>query len=475
MKPIALLRKKLAEKLRLSEHLVDKYLLSRADKIVGFAKFYVLEDEYVEREWKEMVSLHYMNTTYYPKNSVMRIHFFKEESIDSDCYLGFVNIRPICGEATISLSFVYPNWKVLAKEFRRLYPVDPLYVMTYQRVVHVRGEELVMDTFPFFPQDGAITICAHAAMVMVTKFVRKTLGYDLVKLSDIVGRDHLSDKTISREGIPLNKMIEVFKNAGIPTSNVSYWQYQQIFKEWMDSYIESGLPVIIAGQEHVVTIIGHTLDSEGYKKYVVYDDSGAFFREKDLESEEESKYKSFVDVVSFEDMEKYLLCPKDKIFDQKDKASLRGSTRKCFRQLEDYLLRFRKGFMLAPEMEKVFMPFSTIRNNYEKFKKDVLVDKRGCEVKSERFLMVDNSVLKRFLTTSVKIAEMTDEDKKNMESLMESNLPHYLWFCEFEVSKEGKDFLMGAIADPTKHLKSTSNIFYDVSLRLNKRLSLLAA
>ncbi|MDP2705501.1 MAG: hypothetical protein Q8O71_03890 [bacterium] len=435
MQHIALLSQELAKKLNIPEELIKRYLISRLDRIIKYAKFFILEDEYIEREWKEMVSLHYINTTYQFKPFVARIHFFKDKVIESDFYLGFANIRPI-GEVSASLSFIYPNWKMLAHEFRRTYGED-VYVMTYKKTVHICGKELIIHTFPFFSQDGVVTICAHAAIAMVTKFVRRTLEYNLIKLSDIVGGYSFKTKMISSEGITIYHMIEIFNNAKIPISSIHFNKYKEYFREWADSYIESKLPIILTSNDHVITVIGHTLGIDNRRKYLVYDDSGAFFQQKDLDGDTR-KGKSFVDLVNWE-------------------------------AIEDYIKP--NGYMIVPEMEKVFIPFPNMKKNYVRFVKSVFL-KEGYEVKSERFLIVDNSILKNFLMNPKK-KTLSDKDKSRFEEMVKSNLPHYLWFCEVVLSKNGREMMVGIIADPTRHLQSSSSMFYNFRIRLDRSISLL--
>ena len=61
------------------------------------AKYVNIEKSYVETEWKDLISLHYINTTYANelKNRVIRVHFFKEKVCSEDNYVGFITLRPI--------------------------------------------------------------------------------------------------------------------------------------------------------------------------------------------------------------------------------------------------------------------------------------------------------------------------------------------------------------------------------------------
>jgi len=78
------------------------------------AKYVNIEKSYVETEWKDLISLHYINTTYANelKNRVIRVHFFKEKVCSEDNYVGFITLRPI-QEMQIALSYVFVNWNAI--------------------------------------------------------------------------------------------------------------------------------------------------------------------------------------------------------------------------------------------------------------------------------------------------------------------------------------------------------------------------
>ena len=50
-------------------------VLNRIRVILDKAKYFYIEPSYTETEWKDMISLHYVHTSYNFKNNVMRIHF----------------------------------------------------------------------------------------------------------------------------------------------------------------------------------------------------------------------------------------------------------------------------------------------------------------------------------------------------------------------------------------------------------------
>ena len=78
-------------------------------------KFYIIEDNYVETEWKDMIAEHYIHTKYNVVSTVVRVHLFNGEQELDNSYLGCFTIRKIDNNE-MSLSFIYQNWILLCME-----------------------------------------------------------------------------------------------------------------------------------------------------------------------------------------------------------------------------------------------------------------------------------------------------------------------------------------------------------------------
>ena len=59
---------------------IKKYILPKLKIFRGKSEnktiYFLEESEYVETEWKDMISMHYVNTSYELKNTVIRCHVF---------------------------------------------------------------------------------------------------------------------------------------------------------------------------------------------------------------------------------------------------------------------------------------------------------------------------------------------------------------------------------------------------------------
>jgi hypothetical protein len=157
-----LIKKRIPELLSYPEELVlesiDKDILSRLDMFLEEKNIYMFsEDNYVETEWKDMISLHYINTTYHCLPTVIRVHLFskaKEIKPDSN-YLGFFTLR-ITNELSILLSYIYPNFPAFKKWKYKKSRKEKQYICTFEKHIHLEGNEFIITTFPLFVQDGML-------------------------------------------------------------------------------------------------------------------------------------------------------------------------------------------------------------------------------------------------------------------------------------------------------------------------------
>ena len=74
---------------------VERYIWPRLDFMHGESstgkRYFILEESYVETEWKDMISVHYINTSYEVKNTVIRVHIFLGKEMSQQAYGGFLH------------------------------------------------------------------------------------------------------------------------------------------------------------------------------------------------------------------------------------------------------------------------------------------------------------------------------------------------------------------------------------------------
>lgn len=433
---------------------IKKYILPKLMIFKGKNQkktiYFLEESEYVETEWKDMVSMHYVNTSYKLKNTVIRCHVFSRKQFNSKCYLGFFTLRPI-DEIKVMVSFVYPNWNniCVSNEFNT-------YIMTYNKKVHIRGKIFNIRTYPVFCQDSVVTSCAHASIISMSKYLRVKSGISKLRLIDI-NNSYVFErsKVYPTNGLGFRQMLEIFSKNNwhvtydtiLSHKKVKEGEHYKIIHENVDVNIESALPVLLyvtftekkTGEKihHILQIIGHT--SEETKRYIIYDDSGVF-------SNEIEGCRNFCILLSWNEIIKNLFS--------------------------------EGGFVVYPQYEKVYMMYSDIKERIEpillKNNEDNeaseeriknIYQKLSLSPEDSRYLLVDNVVVKSFLKDNI-------SDYESIRHIIEKNQSHYLWYCETKVDEVYLVFL----ADSTYNVQTTKNIFINQkALVLPKPMSLLSS
>lgn len=421
---------------------MTKYIFPRLDFLAGSkakTPFFYFEDAYVETEWKDMLAVHYVNTSYNVSNNVLRIHLFKEQRIDGEVYLGCFTMRTI-DETQIMLSYIYPNWEKI------YYNQKPLHVMTYKKRVHINGKEICFCTYPLFVQDNAVVTCAQVCLISMSKYLHSKYDYSQIRVENLDNSYYFNKTKIYPSiGLDGRQMLEILYNHNIPVEHWSYESKKEELREYIEYCLESALPVLVGihfeEQEnvvgHVIQIIGHSDVTSG-RKYVVYDDSGAYIKclkaETYEEGNKEDDKEGFVAYISWEQLEKYF---------------------------EEY-----GGFIIYPIHEKVYIFY----DDFKKHIRDISTENLK-ETSSKRILLADNREIKRILYDNIvnntdSIPEMREEALR----LLKMNMPHYLWCCEYATEVGNVLF----IANPTYNRITTKNIFLNrVPLICKEQISLL--
>ncbi len=422
---------------------LKEYILPRLDFLGGIhrrtQRYFVIEEGYVEPEWKDMVSIHYINTSYQTQGRVMRVHVFRAKEMSEKSYAGCFTLRMI-NEVRLMLSFIYPNWSIVNCDNKRLN------VMSYLKTVNVSGHEFAFYTYPLFVQDNITVTCAQACLISMSRYLHYKYDYNSIRLLEINEAFH-SEKTklFPSPGLGPKQMLEILNSYNI---SVGYMVYKEgcKFKEYMDYTLESGLPVIIGvtleSEEnrevrHVIQVIGHVRDMKE-RTYVIYDDSGCYIRSQDGEG-------GFVTAVTWDELKK--------------------------------VIKERKSFIIYPIHERVYILYDSFQQILKNMVNEVAVYKelwnQGiCNFDSARILLADNRDVKKFLKKAVNGAELYLKDfGDEIEKLMERDMPHYLWYCEVPI----EDAYLIFLADPTYSRVTTRNIFLNsFPIVTKEQLSLLS-
>lgn len=207
-----------------------------------------------------------------------RLHFFslapsEEESVlsfldrasqSSESYLGFITIRPVLASP-------------VAASILKM-PAEECFIVCRDIFdVHLAGLTFQVKGTPFMQQDNAVGACAQASIWMALRTVRRREGssaYDPAEITNAATRFLVNGRTLpNRTGLTPSQMIEAVRFAGYATHIIPFRESQEplnqarlrAIKSTLHTYIESGIPVILAlfpGVEegHAVVAIGHGWD-----------------------------------------------------------------------------------------------------------------------------------------------------------------------------------------------------------------------
>ena len=443
----------------------NQHVLNRIKFLYEKSSHIIIEKEYVETEWKEMISYHYINTTYYNQinNRVIRIHFLNSNVLSENNYLGHITLRPV-PELRVALSFVYLNWSNTI--WKHDFFDSEAHVMTYKKYIHIDEYELIIDSYPLFSQDSIVTCCADANILMLSKYMSHKYSFKKLRISDI--RHSFFDKRFLPRTVDETFFENILVDNGIPFKCKEYInpcstfqkEHWEILDDMIKAYVESELPVIIGFNGHVVQVIGYCDGGN----YIIYDDSGYLNSQLANENIDGEQPKCF--------------CYSTNITRIKD----------CLQENSVH-----KFFVGICEHERVYLEYSKYRFHvinyinyyYNKglidFAGDILDMEKtlpGCQSVhpfadniNVRTLLVSTSILKQHLSNNC----LDWLQEALIKPFIESNTPHYVWFTEIEYNDKE---VLCTVADPTRyyHTDLINELFFEIipfPMNKEKRLKTL--
>ncbi len=370
-------------------------------------RFYVIDENYTETEWKDMISEHYIHTRYSVKPTVVRVHLFNEKTEINQSYLGCFTLRKINNNDMV-LSFIYPNWNVLCLEecnFRNSY------LVTVKKTIHIFAEEVEITTTPFFVQDGAVTCCAHANILMMSHFLHLRFGYKKIRIPEIAQGYLRREKQYPTKGLIPEQIMEVLTNNGVyirpivvKKGNLSIEKKEDI-KETIKAHLRSGLPVLMLIDKHAVLIVGFR-EEEDFDGVVFFDDSGVLIHSinEEVYAKQDDEYDNFV-----------YTCNWNYIFNFVEENPAEIVT------------------FLVPFHEKIFVNYDDVFCRCLILEKNIMEGGETYALKNKRFFIADNVVCKKFINEYVMDRELVGDA---VDQFICNEQPHYLWCFEFEFQGE---------------------------------------
>jgi len=252
-------------------------------------------ESYVERDWRELYSLHYSKTNYDISNRVIRVHFLSQKisnykDINDKNYLGYITIRPLPSVTNVvsraRLKYFTSQYNIVKK--------DNIKINNIKVSVNLPHKSIEYDSFPFITQDGVVTVCAHSDILMLCKYMYKKFNFNFLTTSSMLSfiNQH-NGRKIPNQGLLLEQMIEVlnkqnynpslfrFESLVLPIEDTLKKEYgisDIPYDEILQTAVLSELPVLFLFENHVVLINGYIEKENGDIEYIIYDDSAYFMK-----------------------------------------------------------------------------------------------------------------------------------------------------------------------------------------------------
>jgi hypothetical protein len=238
----------------------------------AYARSVLVEPNYICKDHRNLHSNFYSKKFIERPAKCARLHFFSKPDIRiaqlqldaasfQNDYIGFSVIRPV-RKRCIGRTIIDPH-----KVGRS--PLNHTYCLRTEFHTRPFGPALTVSGYPYMSQDAEVTRCAHTALWGACRylserypFYKELYPYDLVSLtSDAHGRRvpyrgmrYLDYSTILTQFGCHPEIIRVKDSADDPRRKPDKYRY-------LCYYVESGFPILASFEGHVVSIIGHTLDT----------------------------------------------------------------------------------------------------------------------------------------------------------------------------------------------------------------------
>lgn len=220
----------------------------------------VLEYRYLDPDYRNEHSRFYSTTFRRYPSVAHRLHFFARpvpaKLMASDAparfgdleYLGYTVLRPVHG-APVGRTMLRPHEDL--KRFITCLAHDS---------VNLLGETLRVTAAPFVAQDAQLSICAHADLWMVAHYHHLRFGAPRLlpgDITDAVPQD--IGRGTPSTGLSLYQISVAASRLGLPALVYGLRELPQEESLFRIAcrYLNSGLPVIVGGNEHAFVLVGY--------------------------------------------------------------------------------------------------------------------------------------------------------------------------------------------------------------------------
>ncbi len=228
----------------------------------GMVKTVIVEKHYIDKDYRDTFSHYHSKRFQTPDSRCIRLHFFavvvKQEDLSNreklgDSYLGYSVIRPTRPNCVGRTMLVPPH------RFE-----SGAHIRLCREKVNIWGIDLFVEGFPFISQDADVTVCAQSALWMTLRyFSNRYQRYGEIHPYQIgsLTSDYSIGRMFPSSGLFIWQISEALRQRRFEPLIYSKGQYgEQEFEHLLYTYIESGIPCLVATQNHIFASFGHYSD-----------------------------------------------------------------------------------------------------------------------------------------------------------------------------------------------------------------------
>ena len=227
------------------------------------AKSVAIERHYVDKDYRDTFANFHARKFSTPDSRCIRLHFFdqpinhvttRERAVVQPHYLGYVVVRP-----------TRPNCVGRTLLGPRACGLSGGHISLCSEQISLQGTTLDVSGFPFISQDTDVTVCAQSSLWMLARyFSNRYQSHPEIypfQLADLT-RDFSIGRVFPTSGLYIWQMAEALRQLRYSPLIYDRRRYSQVgdFEHLMYTYIESGIPILAAFENHVVVLFGHRSD-----------------------------------------------------------------------------------------------------------------------------------------------------------------------------------------------------------------------
>lgn len=289
-------------------------------------KCVAVERHYIDKDYRDTFANFHAKKFSTPDARCVRLHFFSSPltrdqlhnaATAQGCYLGYSVIRPTRPNC-VGRTLLEPNAVGLAN----------CHICLCTEEVSIQGTVLEVPGFPFISQDAEVTVCAQSALWMLTRYFSnryhvypEMYPFRLTALT----KDYSIGRLVPAAGLYVWQMAEALRQVGYAPVIYDCHDDKNNFKHIMYTYIESGIPILAAFNNHVVVLFGHRSDFSSHaasadpQQKILF--SSGFNREFIGNDDNEFPYQALVDTVRtgsmnrpLSDVERFIAALPERVF-----------------------------------------------------------------------------------------------------------------------------------------------------------------